>query len=53
MNPRERLLTTMRGGRADRVPLSLEGLPSGDYTVHIEDGADGGADRGSLPIRIR
>ena len=26
MNPRERLLTTMRGGRADRVPLSLEGF---------------------------
>ncbi len=36
-----------------KVPLSLEGLPSGDYTVHIEDQADGGVDRGSLPIRIR
>ena len=36
-----------------KVPLSLEGLPSGDYTVHIEDGADGGVDRGNLPIRIR
>jgi len=26
MNPRERLLTTLRGGVADRVPLALEGL---------------------------
>jgi VWFA-related protein len=36
-----------------KVPLPLDGLPSGEYMVRIEDVADGGFDRGSLPIRIR
>lgn len=36
-----------------KVPLPLDGLPNGDYTVGIEDVADGGFVRGSLPIRIR
>lgn len=36
-----------------KVPLPLAGLASGEYTVRIEDAAENGFDRGSLPIRIR
>ena len=36
-----------------RCRCRSEGLASGDYTVRIEDVAEGGFDRGSLPIRIR